>query len=243
MGLYDDDLETARSAEGYQGAGRLALELKGSSTVPTLSAAVEALEQLAAEYPVLLDSDGAFKEWRSLAVQVGRELRGGAAPGWESFAEAHPSFVHLLDDRDGMTRFETSGRFGYQLWHPDSWRTRVSDTEAQFITSPESDFKAFFSVLVEDLPFQPTLESFAAYALERLRRDLVGSNILDRGFRRLDRADAYQIDYVSPQVRGRMILAIHGNAAITLTCQSAPEGFAVLEPGAAEIIASFQLKG
>ena len=243
MGLYDDDLEAARATERYPEAGRLALALDSAATVAALSLAVQALDQLVTDYPVLLDSDDAFKGWRARTVRAGRDLRAAGAFGWESFAEAHPSFVHVLDAPEGLKRFETAGRAGYQLWHPASWRTRLSDDEDEWLTSPDQDFSAFFRVLVEILPFQPALERFAAYAVDRLRRDLAGVTIRDRRFRQLDRVDAYEIDYETSKVEARAVLAIHDNAALTLVYCAPPDRFAALEPAMEEIIRSFRLKG
>lgn len=240
MGLYDDEVDAARASAVYT-AVRRAMEARLDST-ERLSAAVGALRALEGEFPGIAGMDGDVASWRLAAVRAARALRGAA--GWDAVARDHPEFIRLLDVPDGLKRFATAGRFGYELWHPDTWRTRVSEDESLFETSPEPDFRDVVRVAMESGSFEPTVEAYATHAVSRLRRAEPGCSIRAHAMRTLDGVDARELEVaLRPDSRELVILAVHGGAGLTIVYRASEERFARYEAAARAIIESLRLKG
>jgi hypothetical protein len=231
MGLYDDDLDELRRSPAYE-AARRAMEALAPE-LAKLRAAVEALDAVDARL-----EDETLKAWRAAVVKTGREIRGCA--GWDEFAEAHLAFVHNLDARDGMTFVETTGRLGYELWAPSSWRLKMSDDERVFTARPDPESGDAFVILMEAV--DGTIERFAADVVQRLRREQPGCNIGPVRTRRLDRVDAREFELTSAGLRARIIASVHGNTGLTLTWRAAPERFERHEAAAAAIVEFVRLK-
>ena len=152
----------------------------------------------------------------------------GPPPGWE------------------RCRLESRG-WGFRFDHPSDWRRREDSDEGFARASPAAGGAESVTAEMKALDYLPTIEQHAAGALERLRDQIPGVNVLARRARLVGGTDGFQVEFASAGPEGRrrglQLFGLRGNVAFTLTVLGPDPASAAFAPVLERIVASFEAFG